>query len=217
MAAFVAHRRHCARVAQQLLFSMQDLIEKLTITELVQSWAMYRDIGDWERLRSTVHADATMTATWYHGSFEGFIEALQASWRKGSRSQHFVGSTVVEIQGARAIAQTRMSILVRGMLGDQAVDVTSVGRFFDCVEKRQGKWRIAKRCVIYDKDRMDAVNPQTSIFLESELLEKFPEGYRHLAYLQTKSGGVVNPNLPTASGPAVDQLLTQAQAWLHAS
>ena len=196
---------------------MQNLIEKLTITDVVQSWAMYRDMGDWERLRSTVHADATMTATWYNGSFEGFIEALQASWRKGSRSQHFVGSTVVDLQGTKAVAQTRMSILVRGMLDDQAVDVTSVGRFFDCVEKRGGTWRIAKRCVIYEKDRMDAVSPQALLSLDSTLLEKFPEGYRHLAYLQTKAGGEVNPALPTASGPALDQLLAQANTWLHAS
>jgi len=196
---------------------MQNLIEKLTITEVVQSWAMYRDMGDWERLRSTVHADATMTATWYNGSFEGFIEALQASWRKGSRSQHFVGSTVVDVQGTKAVAQTRMSILVRGMLDDQAVDVTSVGRFFDCVEKRGDTWRIAKRGVIYEKDRMDAVSPQALLSLDSTLLEKFPEGYRHLAYLQTKAGGHVNPDLPTASGPALDQLLAQANTWLHAS
>lgn len=196
---------------------MQNLLEKLTITEVVQSWAMYRDIGDWERLRSTVHVDATMTATWYNGSFDGFIEAIQASWRKGSRSQHFVGSTVVDLQGTKAVAQTRMSILVRGKLGDQAVDVTSVGRFFDRVEKRQGVWRIAKRCVIYEKDRMDPVSPQALISLEPALLEKFPEGYRHLAYLQTKAGGEVNPNLPTASGPVLDQLLTQADAWLRAS
>ncbi len=195
---------------------MPDIIEKLTITELVQSWAMYRDIGDWERLRRTVHDDATMTATWYHGSFDGFIDALQASWRKGSRSQHFVGSTVLEIQGERAIAQTRMSILVRGLLDGQVVDVTSVGRFYDWVEKRQGTWRIAKRCVIYEKDRLDPVNPQAAIQLDPEMLEKFPEGYRHLAYLQTKSGGVVNPNLPTASGPALDQLIAQSHAWLHA-
>jgi len=196
---------------------MQNLLEKLTITEVVQSWAMYRDIGDWERLRSTVHVDATMTATWYNGSFDGFIEAIQASWRKGSRSQHFVGSTVVDLQGTKAVAQTRMSILVRGKLDDQAVDVTSVGRFFDRVEKRQGVWRIAKRCVIYEKDRMDPVSPQALISLEPALLEKFPEGYRHLAYLQTKAGGEVNPNLPTASGPVLDQLLTQADAWLRAS
>ncbi len=196
---------------------MQDLIEKLTITELVQSWAMYRDIGDWERLRRTMHDDASMTATWYDGSFAGFIEALQASWRKGSRSQHFVGSTVVEIQGARAIAQTRMSILVRGKLDGQPVDVTSVGRFFDRVEKRQGTWRIAKRCVIYEKDRLDAVNPQAAIQLDPALLEKFPEGYRHLAYLQTQAGGEVNPNLPTASGPALEQFVFQAQTWLHTS
>jgi len=196
---------------------MQNLLEKLTITEVVQSWAMYRDMGDWERLRSTVHVDATMTATWYNGSFDGFIEAIQASWRKGSRSQHFVGSTVVDLQGTKAVAQTRMSILVRGKLDDQAVDVTSVGRFFDRVEKRQGVWRIAKRCVIYEKDRMDPVSPQALISLEPALLEKFPDGYRHLAYLQTKAGGEVNPNLPTGSGPALDQLLSKADAWLRAS
>jgi SnoaL-like domain len=196
---------------------MQNLIEKLSITELVQSWAMYRDIGNWERLRNTMHDDATMTTTWYCGSFAGFIEALQASWRKGSRSQHFVGSTVLEIQGARAIAQTRMSILVRGLLDGQAVDVTSVGRFFDCVEKRQGTWRIAKRCVIYEKDRLDAVNPQAAIQLDPALLGKFPEGYRHLAYLQTQAGAVVNPNLPTSSGPALEHLIAQSHAWLHAA
>lgn len=196
---------------------MQTLIDRLTITEVVQSWAMYRDLGDWERLRRTVHPDATMTATWYHGPFEGFIEALQASWRKGSRSQHFVGSTVLEIQGTRAIAQTRMSILVRGLIDGQAVDVTSIGRFFDCVENRHGAWRIAQRCVIYDKDRIDAVNPAVSLQLDPALLAKFPEGYRHLAYLQTQAGGVINPNLPTASGSALEQLVSQAQAWLHAS
>jgi len=91
----------------------QALLERLEIAELVQSWALYRDTGDWDKLRETVRPDGTMTATWFHGTFEAFIVAIQDSWRKGSSSQHFQGGTVVEVLGTKAIAQTRMSILVR--------------------------------------------------------------------------------------------------------
>ena len=64
-------------------------LEKLAIHDVVQSWALYRDTGDWAGLKSTVHPDAHMTATWFDGSFTDFILAVQDSWRKGSSSQHF--------------------------------------------------------------------------------------------------------------------------------
>ncbi|NDF80073.1 MAG: nuclear transport factor 2 family protein, partial [Betaproteobacteria bacterium] len=53
------------------------LLERLEISELVQSWALYRDTGDWDKLRQTVHADGIMTATWFHGTFDDFITAIQ--------------------------------------------------------------------------------------------------------------------------------------------
>jgi len=161
-----------------------------------------------------VHADATMTATWFDGLFEGFIEAAKASWRRGSRSQHFLGGTVVKINGGRAIAQTRMAIMVRGMVGGVEVDVNCVGRFYDCVEKRDGQWRIAKRAVVYEKDRMDPVNPDLKLALDPAQLQRFPEGYRHLAYLQSASGTTVNPDLATAKGAALDNLIAAARVWL---
>ena len=190
-------------------------MERLRISELVQSWAHYRDLGDWDGLRSTVHPDATMTATWYHGLFEGFINAAQASWRRGSRSQHFQGGTLVELAGDRALAQTRMAILVRGTVEGQLVDVNCTGRFVDRVERRHGEWRIARRSVVYEKDRMDPVTPGTVLSLDPERLQRFPHGYCHLAYLQSINGGQVSTDLPTAQGPALDQLMAQARAWLH--
>lgn len=195
----------------------QALLERLRISELVQSWALYRDAGNWERLRKTVHADGIMTATWFEGSFEEFITAIQASWRKGSKSQHFQGGTVVEVVGSRAIAQTRMSILVRGSLEGVAVDVNCVGFFFDRVENRNGEWRIAKRNVIYDKDSMTPVNPGHTLQLSPERLLKFPEGYRHLAYLQSANGGKVNPALPTSQDEAKEQLVQDAYTWLRST
>ena len=125
--------------------------------------------------------------------------------------------TVAEINGARAIAQTRMAIMVRSALDGVEVDAACYGRFFDRVEKRGGSWRIAKRSVIYEKDRIDPVDPGTVISLDLALLRRFPEGYRHLAYLQTKNGAQVNPNLPTAHGEALEKLLREAQAWLAAA
>ena len=122
----------------------------------------------------------------------------------------------MEIKGNRAIAQTRMTINIRSMLDGVEVDAVCHGRFFDRVENRDGAWRIAKRSVIYEKDRIDPVNPGARIVLDPALLARFPEGYRHLAYLQTRNGAKVNPNLPTARGEALEKLLSEAKAWLGA-
>ena len=46
------------------------------------------------------------------------------------------------------------------------------------------------------------------------LLVQFPEGYRHLAYLQTKIGYKVKPDMPGLDGPEVDQLYGDGAAWL---
>ena len=193
----------------------QALLERLEIAELVQSWALYRDAGDWDKLKETVHADGIMTATWFQGSFEAFISAMQDAWRKGSSSQHFQGGTVVEVLGTKAIAQTRMAILVRGKLEDVTVDVNCLGIFYDRVEKRDGQWRIAKRNVIYDKDTLTPVHAGDVIQLSSERLMRFPEGYRHLAYLQSFNGGNVNPELPTARSEASIKLKLETQQWLR--
>ena len=195
----------------------QALLERLEISELVQSWALYRDTGDWDKLRQTVHPDGTMTATWFHGTFDAFISAIQDAWRKGSSSQHFQGGTVVEVLGTKAIALTRMTILVRGKLEDVSVDVNCLGVFYDRVEKRNGQWRIAKRNVIYDKDTLTSVHAGDAIQLSSERLLRFPEGYRHLAYLQSFNGGNVNPELPTARSEASVKLKLETQLWLRSN
>ena len=157
-----------------------------------------------------------MTTTWFDGRFEDFVESCAASFARGARSQHFLGGTAAEIRGARAIAQTRMSINVRSRLDGVEVDAACSGRFFDRVEKRDGAWRISRRSVIYEKDRIDPVDPNARISLDAELLARFPEGYRHLAYLQTKNGSRVNPSLPTGRGEALEKLVAEAKAWLAA-
>jgi hypothetical protein len=42
----------------------------------------------------------------------------------------------------------------------------------------------------------------------------FPEGYRHLAYLQVGIGYSVKPDMPGLTGPEVDALYIKGAHWL---
>jgi hypothetical protein len=67
---------------------------------------------------------------------------------------------------------------------------------------------------IYEKDRLDPVDPAASLVLAEEILARFPEGYRYLAYLQTQAGYPVKTDMPGLAGPEVDRLYERGAAWL---
>ena len=192
-----------------------DREHRLAIAETVSNWALWRDAGDWERFRSVWHDDGWMTATWFQGPAEKFIEVSRAGFDRGVSILHFLGGTSVELKGDRAIAQTKMTISQRGAVDGIAVDVVCTGRFYDFFERRKGRWAIVRRQPIYEKDRMDPVDPAAKLALDPALLSRFPEGYRHLAYLQTRIGFTIKLDLPQLKGPVVEALYAHGRAWLE--
>ena len=64
---------------------------------------------------------------------------------------------------------------------------------------------------------MDPVDPRRRLTLDPERLASFPEGYRHLGYLQSKVGFTVKAGLPGLRGPAVEKLYAEGAAWLAGS
>ena len=94
-------------------------------------------------------------------------------------------------------------------------DVVCTGRFYDFFERRQGRWGVVLRQPIYEKDRIDPIDPAAKLTLESELLDAFPEGYRHLAYIQTKIGYAVKRDMPGLKGPEVEALYDRGRRWLQ--
>ena len=189
--------------------------EKFEIIEVVHNWALWRDAGDWERFRTVWHDDGWMTATWFQGPAADFIQVSKAGFDKGVSFLHFLGGSSVDLKGNRAIAQTKMAISQRGTCEGELVDVVCTGRFYDFFERRNHRWAIVRRQPIYEKDRMDPVDPSARIKLDPDLLGSIPEGYRHLGYLQTKLGFKVKRDLPQLKGAAVEQLYRQGRAWLE--
>jgi hypothetical protein len=155
-----------------------------------------------------------MQATWFQGSADDFIRVSQEGWDKGVRILHFLGGMNIEIAGNRAIAQTKMTISQRGPVDGVICDVVCTGRFYDFLEKRGRRWGFVLRQPIYEKDRADPVDPAAKLALDADILKLYPEGYRHLAYLQHKIGYKVKRDMPGLDGPALEALYTRGRAWL---
>lgn len=188
--------------------------DKLQIREVVENWVVWRDSADWERFATVWHADGWMTATWFQGPASEFMEVSRNGFEAGVNILHQLGGFSCEIVGDRAIAQTKMTIHQRAAVDGVPTDVVCWGRFYDFFEKRDQRWAIVRRQPIYEKDRLDPVDPAAELRLDPALLTAFPEGYRHLAYLQSRSGFDVKQGLPGVRGEAVQTLYAEGAAWL---
>ena len=67
---------------------------------------------------------------------------------------------------------------------------------------------------IYEKDRIDPVDASVLLKLDRSELLKYPPGYRHLAYVQSKIGYPIKADMPQLQGPVVDALYMRGRAWL---
>ena len=186
-----------------------------TIRQLLENWVVWRDAGDWERFRSVWHDDGVMMATWFQGVADEFIRVSREGWDRGVSILHFLGGSAVDLQGQRAVAQTKMTISQRASVHAVLVDVVCTGRFYDFLEKRDGRWAIVLRQPIYEKDRMDPVSPSARLELDPAQLALFPEGYRHLAYLQSQIGYKVKTDMLGLKGAEVTALYARGARWLQ--
>jgi hypothetical protein len=193
--------------------------DRLAIRDLIENWVLWRDARQWDRFRTLWHPEGQMWATWFQGSYEDFIAVSQQGYDKGVRIMHMLGGMSIDIAGKRAIAQTKMTISQRAKVEDVLCDVNCSGRFYDFLEKRKGpngksQWRFVLRRLAYERDRIDPVEPGAKLKLDKKLLGRFPEGYRHLGYLQARIGYTIKDELPGLDGPALDAMLAQGAAWL---
>ncbi len=190
--------------------------DRQLIRDLVENWAVWRDAGDWERFATCWHDDGFMMATWFQGPAPDFIRVSREGFERGVNILHFLGGTSIDLapDHARAIAQTKMTISQRAEVHGVQVDVVCTGRFYDFVEQRNDRWGIVLRQPIYEKDRLDPVDPDATLTLKPAQLARFPAGYRHLAYIQTEIGYEVKRDMPGLTGPEVERLYRRGAGWL---
>jgi hypothetical protein len=193
-----------------------DTNDKYACAELIQAWGLYRDQGKWPELLATFVPDGQIAISWFSGSFPEFVDRCRQSFDAGQRSKHHIFPSIVRVAGERALGETNIVIMVRQKIGGVLVDMTSYARFLDRLERRSGRWAIAERTAVYERDRLDPVEPSEAfdkLFTESDL-SIYPEAYRYMAARLAAAGRALAPVVYRDGSPHTEQLYVRYEAWL---
>jgi hypothetical protein len=122
----------------------------------------------------------------------------------------------IEVLGDRATSICHATLHVRRPIGGVEADIESFMRFFDLLERRDGRWAIAKRTGVYEKDRLTAVDPKgfPGGFWDGIDLAQFPPAKRFLCFAQVKNGTKPNVNFISVNSPEEKMLYVDARRWL---
>ena len=194
-----------------------DVNEKYACAELIQAWGLYRDQGKWPELLATFVPEGQIAVSWFSGSFPEFVDRCRKSFDAGQRSKHHIFPSVVRVAGARAVAETNIVILVRQKIDGVLADMTSYARFLDRLERRSGRWAIVERTAIYERDRLDPVEPSEAfgkLFTATDL-SVYPEAYRYMAARLVAAGRALAPVVYRDGSPHTDQVYVRYDAWLE--
>ena len=192
--------------------ALETLIVKQAVAEVVQRWGRARDQGLWDDLAATFHPGGTIKVMWFEGRHEDFIAACAKRFTPGVGStKHFFGMPVVEVNGARALAETAAQISMSGTIADAQFISQSFVRFLDRFEPRNGEWRMVQRHCIYEGDRFLTDRP---VELDARILAMWKPPFRYLAYRQHLQGLTIDPETPMDGTPSLERLMRDARAWI---
>ena len=108
------------------------------------------------------------------GAADDFIRVSREGFERGVRILHFLGGSSVDVAGDRAVAQTKMTITQRAAVHGVECDVVCTGRFYDFLERRDGRWGLVLRQPIYEQDRIGPVDPAARLELDRDALARYP-------------------------------------------
>jgi hypothetical protein len=196
-------------------FTNEDATDRARIREIIEAFVVWFDSGDFARFRTVWHPGGVMNTTRGRISASDFTAGAEAKWSAGAGvGAHLLAGSSIDVAGNRAVAQTKVTLSSRMPIDGIVCDAVCIARFYDFFERQDGRWGIVERQPIYERDRLDPVTPVGELALDATLLARFPEGYRYLAYAQTKNGLEVRTDLPGLRGPAVERLYARGHAWL---
>ena len=197
----------------------QSFVDKGVCAALIQNWGIFRDQGRWEELRGTFARDGHISVSWFRGPFDQFVERCRASYGVGqSWSRHHLFAPTIRLAGDRAVAETAVIIRVRQPFNGILVDLTSCSRFLDRIERHEGGWLIAERAAIYERDRLDPVEPSPDFaaLFKAANTAQYPEQYRYMAFrLAHAPGRSLAPLIYRDRGAETADLCARFCSWLE--
>lgn len=178
---------------KQLSQPRNELDAQSEIGALLVRWGYARDSDDWKTLSECFHDDASIHISWISASAREFVEkskAMAAARKPGAHLKHIISPPWIVVQGNKAFTRTHATLFIREEVEGVGLDITSWIRFFDLMERRSNGWRIVKRYAVYEKDRLDPVDPRgfPPGFFDGMDLSKYPRAAKFLCYWLERIG-----------------------------
>lgn len=199
---------------------LQESIDRSEIINLISKSILARDSGFWDELSECYHSKAEFTSSWYRGSAADFVkvasEKLEESRREGGEQKHVNCNHWIQINGDRAIAESDQILFMRSRIKGVELDVATWSRRLQLVAKENGEWKIFRRWVIYERDRMDPVDPTVSVdsYYDAEALSKYPPKLRYHLWRNEMLGLSPEKSNILRGSEEERKARTEAQNWL---
>ena len=194
--------------------------DEAQVAALLVRWGYARDSDDWETLSRCFHEGATIKISWISAAATDFVErskAMAAARKPGSHLKHIISPPWIRINNNKAFTRTHATLYIRENVEGHEVDITSWIRFFDFMERRENGWGIVKRMGVYEKDRMDPVDPRgfPPGFFDGMDLSRFPASAKFLCYWLQRIGRPSSAeNIVSVHSDGERALLRQGEDWL---
>jgi len=190
------------------------------IAALLIRWGHARDSDDWETLAGCFHDDATIHISWMSGLAKDFVarSRLMAAARKpGDHMKHVISGPWIRVNRDRAFSRCHANLYIRTAIDGHEFDLQAWARFFDLLERRETVWRIVKRTAVYEKDRMEPVDPRgvPENFFANMDLSAFPVSAKFLCYWLVRSGFSPSTNVISVYGDEERALREEGEKWLE--
>ena len=140
------------------------------------------------------------------------IEARGSS----TRTKHLIAGPWIQVNGNRAFSRCHANLYIRTEVDEQEIDLQSWICFFDLLEKRNNSWRIVKRTGVYEKDRMEPVDPRgfPKDFFADMDLSVFPASAKFLCYWLQRTGRPPSTNIISAYSDEERALKEEGDMWI---
>jgi hypothetical protein len=134
------------------------LADKQAITEVVRTYCRAVDRLDIPLGQSIFHEDGHADyGPFYQGPGKGVIEAICESHHHLTSHSHQVTNILIEVDGDTAGSESYVFGTMRSENDGKVMQIGVWGRYLDRWEKRNGRWGIVQRKVVFEHDEIREV------------------------------------------------------------
>lgn len=125
--------------------TLDSLIAKQDISELIYLYMRGLDRWDGELMRSLFHDDAWCEYGFMNCAAPAFIDYCMEALATHRTNHHFVGNILIDLAGDEAFGEVYFNAYHKISTEDGFQDLVIAGRYLDRYERREGVWKFAYR------------------------------------------------------------------------